>query len=104
MKGTMKAKHFNQLRRSIGQMGRIMRGEKVPARQISARPVPPTPKEVRALRTKILNLTQMEFSRVMGESVSAVRHWEQGIRNPSGSATRLMGLLQIHPETLKELA
>jgi len=50
-----------------------------------------------------LHLTQVGFASVVGESPSAVEHWEQGIRRPSGSASKLIRVLKTHPELIAEL-
>jgi len=48
--------------------------------------------QVREKRKK-LNLTQKQFAELLGVSVSAVRHWEQGIRNPSTPTLKLIDRL-----------
>ncbi len=47
---------------------------------------------------KILGLSQPEFARIFGETTSAVKQWEQGNRNMSKSASRLLSLLESNPE------
>jgi len=42
-----------------------------------------TPEFVKALRSR-LALSQPAFADRLGVSVQAVRHWEQGIRTPTG--------------------
>lgn len=50
-----------------------------------------------------MQLTQPKFAELLGVSASAVRAWEQGKRQPSGTAQRLIQLLTLHPELAKEL-
>jgi putative transcriptional regulator len=68
----------------------------------SYRQKPATTQEVKGVR-KALHLTQVGFASVVGESPSAVEHWEQGIRRPSGSASRLIRILKSHPDLVSEL-
>lgn len=99
----MKKEKFNQLLESVQQMGRIRGGTKLDGMKLSYRVKPATPTEVKEVRIKVLGLTQIGFARVIGESPSAVRHWEQGRRRPSGSATKIIRLLKNHPDRLVEL-
>ena len=53
-----------------------------------------TPQEIKSLRSR-LGLTQEAFAKVMGVSrIATVSEWENGSRNPSGSAVKLMELLE----------
>jgi len=52
---------------------------------------------------KDLGYSQAVFASVIAVSVKTVRGWEQGSRHPSGSASRLLQLLE-RPEMLRELA
>lgn len=63
-------------------------------------PMVPDEVDVKAIRTH-LGLTQEEFSQ-FGFSVSAVRHWEQGLRKPEGSARVLLKIIEQHPEIVYE--
>lgn len=47
---------------------------------------------VKALRAR-LGVSQAVLAVVLNTSRSAVRQWEQGVRNPSGSALRLLQVL-----------
>jgi putative transcriptional regulator len=98
----MKTEHFNRLIESVKQAGQIAHGKKLPGMKVSYREKPASSKEVQTFR-KELHLTQESLARLVGESPSAVRHWEQGIRRPSGSATKLIRVLKTHPELVAEL-
>ena len=99
----MKKEHFDNLIKSVKQAGEITRGKKLTGMRVSYREKPATSNEVKKLRLE-LHLTQEGLARVVGESPSAVRHWEQGIRRPSGSASRLIRVLKTHPELVTEMA
>jgi len=43
------------------------------------------------------------FAGIVGASPNAVEHWEQGIRRPSGSASKLIRILKSHPELISEI-
>ena len=59
--------------------------------------------DVRGLRIQ-LGLTQEAFARDFGFSVSAVRHWEQGKRQPEKSAEILLRLIASNPGLVREHA
>lgn len=98
----MKKENFDQLIGSVQQMGQIMKGKKLAGMKVTYRAKPATAKEVQMVR-KELHLTQEGFARVVGESPSAIKHWEQGIRTPRGSAAILIRVLKTHPELVAEL-
>lgn len=47
-------------------------------------------------------MTQMIFAAVMGVSVKAVEAWEAGTNTPSGTARRMLFLLQSDPKILEK--
>lgn len=51
-----------------------------------------------------MQLSQPKFADLLGVSASAVRAWEQGKRQPSGSALKLITLLNKRPELVQDLA
>ncbi|MEQ1706638.1 MAG: helix-turn-helix domain-containing protein [Rickettsiales bacterium] len=55
-------------------------------------------KEVR----KNLHLTQEEFANIIGASVHAVRHWENGRRTPDGTARTLLWVLKANPSAVMD--
>ena len=98
----MKKKDFNDFITSINQMGQIMKGKKLAGMKVTYRAKPATAQEVQKVR-KELKLTQTGFAHIVGESPSAIRHWEQGIRTPRGAAAKLIRVLKTHPELVTEL-
>lgn len=50
------------------------------------------------------NLSQSEFAKAIGISVNTLKSWEQGQRQPSGSARVLLDLLAKRPDLIGELA
>ena len=51
-----------------------------------------------------LQLSQTAFAGLMGVSLRTLQDWEQGRRQPAGSARMLLRIAQQHPEVFLELA
>ena len=49
---------------------------------------------------KNLNLSQSIFAQLLNVSIASVRHWEQGLREPTGSTKVLLELLLKQPHIL----
>lgn len=94
----MEKKMFDDLVESIGEMGSYLRGETEPARVTFVGE--PDPREIRAK----LGMTQEEFAAALCISVKTLRNWEQGRRDPSGPAMRLLQLAEQNPEILRGAA
>lgn len=58
-----------------------------------------TPERIKTLRTQ-LGLSQSKFAAALGLSLAAIRHWEQGIRSPDGATSKLLRILEAHPELI----
>jgi putative transcriptional regulator len=50
-----------------------------------------------------LGLTQRTFARMLNVSIKSVQSWEQGSRQPSQAALRLLQLLRKRPTALADL-
>ena len=55
--------------------------------------------DVTALR-KFVGLSQVEFAKALGISVSTLRNWEQGRRMPEGPALALLRIAARHPRII----
>ena len=55
--------------------------------------------DVIALR-KFIELSQVEFAKALGISVSTLRNWEQGRRMPEGPALALLRIAARHPRII----
>ena len=62
---------------------------------------PPAP--ANEIREK-LQLSQAAFAGLMGVSLRTLQDWDQGRRQPAGSARMLLRIAQQHPEVFLELA
>ena len=94
----MKDELFNELVESVKEAGAYLRGERPPARvSFVGEPDP------RAIRER-LGMTQEAFAAALCISVKTLRNWEQGRREPSGPAMRLLQIAAKHPEVILEAA
>lgn len=59
----------------------------------------PRAADVAAIR-KQMRLTQDSFAALMGVSVATLRNWEQGRREPQGSARALLQVAKMQPDAL----
>ncbi len=57
--------------------------------------------DVRAIRKK-LGLSQSAFAMRFGFPLGTLRHWEQGLRRPEGSARVLLTVIQRNPALVIE--
>lgn len=66
--------------------------------------LPPAPRrmsnrEIVRLRER-LNYSQSVFARVLNVSTKTIQAWEQGTREPSDAALKLLAIAEKHPEVL----
>jgi putative transcriptional regulator len=96
------SKYFEDLKTGLEQAVAIKEGRLEGRRtRYEFRPVKQyTAEEIRRLRTGS-GMTQSAFAQYMGVSNKAVEAWEKGTNHPTGSACRLMELLD--GGTLEEL-
>ena len=92
----MNEQMFNELLESIEQAGKIRKGQMKPSR----RTVLKEP-DVLAIREKY-DMTQQEFSSLLGISVGTLRNWEQGRRKPQGPAKVLLRIAEKRPKAILE--
>lgn len=90
----MRKKDFDELVESVGQAGRIRRGEAEASRVTDFESV-----DVKAVRQQ-LGKSQAEFAVMFGVSVTTVRDWEQGRRRPAGPAQALLKVTAANPKAV----
>jgi putative transcriptional regulator len=94
----MRDELFNELVESVKEGGAYLRGEAESSSiHFADEPDP------RAIRAR-MGLTQEEFARALCISVKTLRNWEQGRREPTGPAMRLLQIAEKHPEVLIDAA
>jgi putative transcriptional regulator len=94
----MRDELFSELVESIKEGGAHLRDEaEFSGIHFAGEPDP------RAIRAR-MGLTQEEFAQALCISVKTLRNWEQGRREPSGPAMRLLQIAEKHPEVLIDAA
>jgi putative transcriptional regulator len=92
----MNDKMFNVLLESVKQAAGIRKGKRKPSRYtVIEEP------DVAAIREKY-DMTQQEFSSLLGISVGTLRNWEQGRRKPQGPAKVLLKIVERRPKAILE--
>mgnify|MGYP000814080237 FL=1 len=92
----MEEKLFNDLIESVKQMNEIRAGKRKLAKVTRFEK-----NEITDVRRK-LKMTQTQFATAFGISVSTLRNWEQGHRNPTGAAITLIKVAKRHPKAVLE--
>jgi putative transcriptional regulator len=90
----MKDKLFEELKQSIKQGGKILKGKRKPSREFYINN--PDPKRIR----EKLGLSQNKFARMLGISLSTLQNWEQGRREPDGPAKVLLNVAARYPDAV----
>jgi len=57
--------------------------------------------DVKAIRKKT-GMSQQKFCSTFGISLGALRHWEQGLRSPRGTARVLLKVVEHNPDAIIE--
>jgi putative transcriptional regulator len=97
----MSDEDFGELKLALEQALQHARGERHDLRT-TVRVAPPKPmkkREIVKLRQQ-LNLSQPLFASALNVSVKTVQAWEQGLREPSDAALKLLTIAKKHPEVL----
>jgi putative transcriptional regulator len=111
MKKAKKSKYvgdetFAEIKESFEQALQHARGERNDLRVTKvAIPRPPqhmSSEEIVSVR-KNLNYSQSVFARLLNVSVKTVQGWEQGLREPSDAALKLLAIAAKRPEVLLEV-
>jgi putative transcriptional regulator len=90
----MRKQDFENLVESVRQAGRVRRREAEPNRVAEFAAV-----DVKAVRLR-LRMSQSEFARMIGVSVSTLQNWEQGRRRPEGPARALLKVAAANPKAV----
>jgi len=93
----MKKELFEELLESVREGSAILRGERKPSRAFRI-----DEPDVKAVREQY-GLSQAKFAALMGISVGTLRNWEQGRRQPEGSARVLLRVVARHPEAVLDV-
>lgn len=83
---------FDDLKASIKEAGRIMKGELSASRRFTV-----SGPDVKALR-KTSGLSQTDFAHPIRVSVKTLQNWEQSRRHPTGPAAALIRVFERAPQ------
>ncbi len=84
-------------KRDIGK--EVLQGIREMKKGRGRRIVVDVPAQIKGIRKK-MDLSQSEFSEMIGVSKRTVQEWEQGRRKPTGAALRLLMVAKKHPKAL----
>ena len=90
----MKNELFKELKESIKQGGKILKGKTKGGREFNFND--PDPKQIR----EELGLSQNKFAKLLGISTSTLQNWEQGRRKPRGPAKVLLNVAAKYPDSV----
>lgn len=60
--------------------------------------------QIAHLRKEVFGVSQPVFASILSVTPSTVRAWEQGLKTPSGAASRLLELAEMQPSVFQKLA
>ena len=89
---------FDELKASLEEAVEIKNGVREPARVTRYELA-----DVKAIRAQ-LNVSQSEMAKVLGTSLDTIKSWENGRRNPTGLAAKVLATIQENPKFFQELA
>lgn len=84
---------------SAGLNNAIAHAKGEPTHQVIEYQVPTI--DVKAIRKKT-GMSQQQFCSTLGISVTTLRHWEQGLRTPRGTARVLLKIIEHSPKAIIE--
>ncbi len=90
----MKEEEFQELAESVRQAKAIMQGKESPSRKFVVEAL-----DVKEIRSEF-QMSQSQFSGLLGISVKTLRNWEQGRRTPRGPARVLLEVAAKHPDAV----
>lgn len=97
----MKKELFDELKQSLNEAVEHAQGKRNDLRT-TILPEPPkklSRNEIISLR-KDLNCSQAVFARALNVSLRTIQAWEQGLREPSDAALKLLSIARKKPEIL----
>jgi putative transcriptional regulator len=94
---------FDRLRSSLEEAEKFAAGE-LTLKTFTVPSPPPsyTPERISRIR-KSLHMSQGVFAHVLNVSTKTVQSWEQGLREPTQAAQRLLEVLEKKPEIIATL-
>jgi putative transcriptional regulator len=87
-------KAFTEISDGLNDAVSHAKGKKSKAKEHSMEAI-----DVRSIREKT-GLSQQRFCAAFGISIGTLRHWEQGLRSPRGTARVLLKVVDHNPEAV----
>ena len=87
---------FKEISAGLNEAISHAKGEKTKTIEHKMEPI-----DVKAIRKKT-GMSQQKFCSTFGISLGALRHWEQGLRNPRGTARVLLKVVEHNPDAIIE--
>ena len=98
-----KASFFDRLRKGLLEGIAHSKGEiTLVTTELPVPPPKPSPEDILSLRKKC-RMSQAMFAAVVNVSVKTVQSWEQGLREPSDAALRMLQVLQREPNIVGKI-
>ncbi len=99
----MNSKQFDRLLQSANEAAEFAEGKRHDLRTtiLPATPANMSKDEIVSLR-KRLKCSQAVFARALNVSLRTIQAWEQGLREPSDAALKLLSIASRRPEVLFE--
>ena len=60
--------------------------------------------EVARIRKEIFKVSQAVFATMLSVKLATIQAWEQGLKHPSGSASRLLQIISVVPNVFQKLS
>jgi len=94
---------FDQIKAGLEDSIAHSRGElSLKTTELPAPPPKPAPKQIAALR-KRFRMSQAVFAATLNVSKKTVQSWEQGLREPSDVALRMLQVIRIEPQIVQRV-
>ena len=94
---------FEQIKAGLEDSIAHSRGElSLKTTELPAPPPRPAPKQIAALR-KRFRMSQAVFAATLNVSKRTVQSWEQGLREPSDAALRMLQVIRIEPQIVQRV-
>jgi putative transcriptional regulator len=89
-------KAFDEIYAGLNDALNHAKGKPTKVKEHQAEPI-----DVKAIRAKT-GMTQERFCSTFGISLGTLRHWEQGLRTPRGTAKVLLQVVECNPGAIIE--
>ena len=101
MSDSEKASLYERLRKGVDESIAFSQGKlSLVTTELPAPPPKAQPRQIAGLR-KQFRMSQSVFAATLNVSRKTVQSWEQGIRQPSDAALRMLQVIRVHPKVVE---